>query len=1105
MNTHNTPTDELSPSEKRAKLAQLLQQKANQPPTTFPLSPGQQALWFIYRLAPESWAYNVVFSARICSPVDIPTLKAAFQVLTDRHPALRTNYTTDRDTPVQQVRASAEVCFIATDAAGWSDDRLHHELTSAAQTPFDLETEPVFRVSLYTRSSTEHVLLLVAHHIAIDLWSLTVLLDELRTIYADRLAGRPTQLPALDLQYADYVRWQAQTSLETADLYWQQQLAGELQPLNLPLDRSRPLVKNFTGASQTFELSPALTQQLKTLARAEEATLYVTLLAAFQVLLYRYSHQSEIVVCSPTAGRNQREYAGIVGYFVNSVILKSDLTDELTFQEFLVQVRGTVQAAIEHQNYPFSRLVERVRGDRSAQSSLFQVFFILQKLHRVEELSDFILPIDSDTQVDWGGLTLAPYSLPHQEGQFDLTLEAIDTGGTLKGIFKYDPDLFEPATIARTIDRFQTLLADIVAAPAQRISELTILPPTERQLLAEWNGTQTEDVRNPARLIHQLFESRVERHPDAIAVVFEAERLTYAALNARANQLAHHLQALGVEVGELVGLCVDRSSRSIVGILGILKAGGAYLPLDASNPADRLQATLRDAGVKVLVTEAALLTDLTCDRIVCLDRDLPTIAGYPITNLAEDGSVDRLAYVIYTSGSTGQPKGVAIDHANVFRLFMATDDWYRFNDRDVWTLFHSIAFDFSVWEIWGALLYGGRVVVVSQMVSRDPTAFYRLLGSEGVTVLNQTPSAFDRLMSIDEKLHSSSPLSLRLIIFGGEALNLASLEPWFDRHGDTYPQLVNMYGITETTVHVTYRPLTRADVRSSGSTIGRPIPDVRVYLLDAALQPVPIGVSGEMYVGGAGVARGYWQREELSKERFIANPFSADPAARLYKSGDLARYLPDGNLEYLGRIDTQVKIRGFRIELGEIEAVLSKCPEIVQSTVLVREDLPGDRTIVAYVVARDAVTFDRQQIRQFLRLKLPDYMVPSAFVVLAELPLTPNGKIDRRALPAPDRQRNERTIFVPPRNPLEQQLVQIWSHLLKIDAIGIEDDFFELGGHSLLATQVISRIQTVYSVSIPLRYMFEHPTIARFGTSIAPLVANYLSEDPDLEYEEGQI
>jgi amino acid adenylation domain-containing protein len=1104
MNNHTTQTTELSPAEKRAKLAQLLQQKANQPPAPFPLSPGQQALWFLYQLAPESWAYNVIFSARICSSVDIPALRQAFQSLIDRHPALRTIYTTQQDIPVQQVQASAQVYFVETDASGWSDDRLHDRLTAAARLPFNLENGPVLRVHLFTRSATEHVLLLVAHHIAIDLWSLTVLLDELRTIYADRQAGRSTQLPALDLQYADYVRWQSQTSLETAGDYWQQQLAGELQPLNLPTDRSRPLLQTFHGASQTFELSPELTQQLKTLARDEEATLYMTLLAAFQVLLHRYTHQDEIVVCSPTAGRNQREFSGIVGYFINSVILKAKPTGNLSFKEFLAQVRGTVLETIQHQNYPFSRLVERVNAAQgTTHSSLFQVFFILQKLQRVEELSDFILPIDSDTQIDLGGLTLEPYSLAHQEGQFDLTLEMIETSGTLKANFKYNPDLFDPTTIARTIAHFQTLLADIVANPAQQISALTILTPTEqRQLLVEWNGTQADYTRNPNTCIHQLFEAQVERTPAAIAAIFEGERLTYAELNAKANQLAHHLQKLGVQVGELVGICVERSFQSIVGILGILKAGGAYLPLDPSNPADRLEYILADAQVKILVTESGLLTNLqSCQQIVCLDLDLRTIGEYPATNLVDRGRSDRLAYVIYTSGSTGQPKGVLVNHDNVIRLFTATEDWYQFNERDVWTLFHSFAFDFSVWEIWGALFYGGRVVVVSQEVSRDPAAFYQLLGSERVTVLNQTPSAFDRLIEIDERLHLTEKLSLRLIIFGGEALNLASLEPWFDRHGDTCPQLVNMYGITETTVHVTYRPLTRDDLRSTGSVIGRPIPDLQIYLLDAYLQPVPIGVSGEMYVGGAGVAQGYWQRDELTTERFIANPFSQDPNARLYKSGDLARYLSDGNLEYLGRIDNQVKIRGFRIELGEIEAVLSKSPEIERSTVLVRNDLPGDRHLVAYVVLRNAATFNRHEIRQFLRPKLPDYMVPSAFVVLAQLPLTPNGKIDRRALPAPDRHRNENTIFVTPRNELEHQLAQIWSDLLKIESIGIEDNFFELGGHSLLATQVISRIQTVYSVSIPLRYIFEHPTIEQFGDRIRIVI----DDRSDIEYEQGQI
>jgi amino acid adenylation domain-containing protein len=574
----------------------------------------------------------------------------------------------------------------------------------------------------------------------------------------------------------------------------------------------------------------------------------------------------------------------------------------------------------------------------------------------------------------------------------------------------------------------------------------------------------------------------VQQTPDAVALVYGEDTLTYDKLNTRANQLAHHLRKRGVGPEVLVGICVERSIEMIVGLLGILKAGGAYVPLDPAYPKERLAFILQDTAVPVLLTQQRLLEALPeCGaKVICLDSNWEIIAQEKTDNLVSEATAENLAYVIYTSGSTGKPKGVLVSHGNVMRLMKATEPWYNFDQEDVWTLFHSYAFDFSVWEIWGVLLYGARLVIVPYDVSRSPKDFYNLLVNERVTVLNQTPSAFYQLIQAEETLFPKNDLALRLIIFGGEALELQSLKPWFKRHGDQNPQLVNMYGITETTVHVTYRPITNEDVQSGqGSVIGERIPDLQLYVLDGNLQPVPIGVAGELFVGGAGLARGYHNRPELTVERFIPNPYSNKPGARLYKTGDVARYLPNGDLEYLGRADQQVQIRGFRVELGEIEVVLAEYPGVNMAVVMAREDRPGDKRLVAYVVASHEPTPTFGELRSFLKEKLPDYMIPSGFVYLDTLPLTPNGKVDRRALPAPDLERFRlETKFVAPRTPVEKVLAEIWSKVLGLERVGVHDNFFELGGHSLLATQVVARVNQTFEVELPLRVFFEKPTVA---------------------------
>jgi amino acid adenylation domain-containing protein len=862
----------------------------------------------------------------------------------------------------------------------------------------------------------------------------------------------------------------AQLPFEAALDYWENQLDGGSGRLPLPLDRPRLAQPTFAGSSRSFELDRTLSDNLAILSQQQGVTLANILLAAFKTLLYRQTRAEDIIVGIPTVDRVDAEI------FVNAVAVRTNLAGNPSFLDLLQQVQQTVTSAQPHQNVP----IELIEGLELHVACIFETDLKFDKIH-----------LDQLTAVSW--------LVESNTAKFDLTLYLKPTSNGIAGQWIYNSDLFDPTTIDRLHQHFHNLLTAIVANPNQSIADLPMLPNLERQQLFDIDRPIPASRQH--QCLHHQFEAQVARDPDRIALVFEDQKITYQELNSQANQLAHYLQNLGVESNQLVGLCVERSIDTIVGILGILKAGGAYLPIDPSNPPERSAYILQDAQVKVLVTQSELPTNLaSCDQVICLDKDFQTIKTDPVTNPDRIGQPDDLAYVIYTSGSTGQPKGVLVNHQNVARLFTATEDWYHFNERDVWTLFHSFAFDFSVWEIWGALLYGGKLVIVPYFVSRDPTAFYQLLAAEQVTVLNQTPSAFYQLSTIDERLHLSHELSLRLIVFGGEALNLPSLESWFDRHGDTLPQLVNMYGITETTVHVTYQPLTRADLQSTASLIGRPIPDLQVYLLDTDLQPVPIGTSGEMYVGGAGVAQGYLRREELTRERFIPHPFSQDSQARLYKTGDLARYLPDGNLEYIGRIDHQVKIRGFRIELGEIEAVLSQHPDITENAVIVREDLPGDKRLAAYLVTRNQQLTTRE-LQDFLAAQLPTYMMPAMFAIVQTLPLTVNGKVDRRALLANqveskiigrehDLAANSLIESTPtnpngttdstPQQSTEAILVAIWSQVLGRPQVGIDDNFFELGGHSISIIQVAAAVrQQLGGVEIPVVKLFQYPTIAK--------------------------
>jgi amino acid adenylation domain-containing protein len=1111
--------ENLDLEEKRALLAHLLRERFSQPRALFPLSCGQQALWFLQRLEPESAAYNVVQAWRICSAVDVSALREAFQSLVNRHPILRTTYSVCDGKPVQQVHQHQEVSFEVKDASTWSAADLNDHLAEVAYCPFDLELGPILRVHLFIRSADDHVLLLAIHHIAIDGWSLDVLLDELGQMYAAIEDGGSASLSPLVAQYSDYIRWQTKALAgpegERLWGYWREQLGDGLPVLDLATDRLRPPTQTYQGAAYTFSLDERLCRAIRTLAEAEGVTPYVILLAAFYVLLYRYAGHNDIVIGTPMSGRTRAGFSNVVGYFVNMVALRADLSGNPTFKEFLRQVRRTVVQALEHQDYPFSLLVDRLQLERDpSRSPLFQAVFVLQKSQRLalkkspgvdeqkNKAGGFSPSSGRGICFDIGGLPFETFSLEERVALFDLELEFVEVDGAFSACLQYNKDLFDASSIARMGGHLCILLEGGIADCSRRLLDLPILSEAERcQLLEEWNGAGVQYLQS--QCIHELFETQVERGPDAVAVVMEGQSLTYGELNRRANHLAHYLQGMGVGPEVLVGICVERSFDMVVGLLGILKAGAAYLPLDPVYPEERLLFMLEDARSPVLLIQRHLLEELSAleswscpghdPRVVCLDRDWEMIAQGSCENPVSEAMADNLAYAIYTSGSTGRPKGVLVSHHNVMRLFEATAQWFEFDDLDVWTLFHTYAFDFSVWELWGALLHGGRLLIIPFLTSRSPDVFYALLLGERVTVLNQTPSAFRQLIRAGRTQDAANDLNLRWIIFGGEALELNSLRPWFDRYGERKPQLVNMYGITETTVHVTYRPLALRDLDvTSGSVVGSPIPDLCIYILDSCLRPVPIGVPGEIYVGGGGVSRGYLNCPGLTAERFVPNPFRDEEGARLYRTGDVARYLSDGDIEYMGRIDQQVKVRGFRIELEEVEAVLAKHPAVHEAVVLVQGDSPDKKRLVAYVVSGEGERPTSGELCRFLENSLPTYMVPAAFVMLKSLPLTSNGKINRRELLAMEIHRPELEVpCVLPSSALERAIADVWKAVLDLDRVGVHDNFFDLGGNSLLAVQVHSELQEVFEREMAMVHLFQYPTISS--------LAKHLLEDQEVE------
>jgi amino acid adenylation domain-containing protein len=1068
-----------------------------------PLSYGQQAMWFLYQIAPQSIAYNLYTTVWIGSKLDLRAWHRVWLHIIERHPILRTTYTQHEGQPVQVVHPYLEVNIKVTDASSWDLDYLNKQILAEADRPYNLETDSVLRVHLFTRSATEHIQLLAMHHIAGDMWSFDILLNELQVLYAteaktlaqaDLLVIENSDssnlktdniLPLPSLSYTDYVLWQtemlASSQGEQLSAYWHKQLAGELPLLYLPVDKLRPNVQTYCGATHIIKLDEELHQRLRKLSESEKTSLYRIFLAAFFVLFYRLSGQEDILVGCPVAGRSGlEEFERIVGYFTDPVVLRANLAGNPTFREFIAQVRRTVSEAKKHQDYPFPLLVKELLPERdSSRPPLFQVSLTWQK-HRWYE----------NTQKS--SLVMSPYVIEgHQRGAaFDIDLAIIEAGSEFYFCWQYNTDLFDADTVKRIAGNYQTLLLGILTNPEQRIANLPLLTEAEQyHLLVEWNNTKKDYTLD--KCIHQLFEEQVTKTPDAFAVELKGEKLTYQELNKKANQLAHYLQTLGVIPEVLVGVCVERSPLMVIGLLAILKAGGAYVPLDPTYPADRLAYMLNDSQAQVLVTQQSLINSIpnTDAKVICLDTDWGLISTQSEKNPQTEVKTNNLAYVIYTSGSTGKPKGVMIEHRSLVNFSQSVRDKYEMSVSDRVLQFASLSFDAAVEEIYPCLICGATLVLRTTKMLSSVSTFIQKCWEWQLTVLMVGTAYWNQLTSELATTNNTLPPSVRLLSTGGEKWLPEKLQQWqkcMDKRSRVHnlakpPLLMNGYGPTEATVLSTVYELSHLVIEDTQprQLIGTAFDNVQTYILDSYLQPVPIGVPGELHIGGVGLARGYLHRPDLTEAKFIANPFNK--SQRLYKTGDLVRYLPDGNIEFLGRIDNQVKIRGFRIELGEIETVLVTHPQVSEAVVIDSDDIPGSKRLVAYVVTRSKSEI-KSQLRSFLKQKLPDYMIPSAFVVLDALPLTPNGKVDRRGLPKPDQTRPDvEANYVAPQTEVERTIAAVWQEVLHLENIGIHHNFFQIGGHSLLATQIISRLSQVFQINLSVLTLFEAPTIASFA------------------------
>jgi len=1051
------------------------------------LSFAQERLWFVSQLETDNPFYNIPVAVRITGPLNVSALEKSINEIIRRHEVLRTTCSTIDGQPIQIIIPAASLALSMVDLRGLPkpdrEDRAMKLATQEARRPFDLANGPVLRASLMWLSEEDYLLLLTTHHFVADGWSMDVLYRELSTHYETFSTGRPSPLPELPIQCADFAYWQRQRLqgevLETQRRYWKKQLSGAPAVTELPIDRQRPAVQTYRGSMQSFELPETLSEVIKALSRREGVTLFMTLVAAFQTLLHRYTGQDDIVVGTAVSNRNRIETEALIGPFSNNLALRTDFSGSPTFRQLLARVREVAVGAYTHQDLPWEKLIEELQPERDlSRNQVFQMFFVLHE-HSVKQ--NLKLP----------GLSVRNFRIELGTARFDLSLGVTNEKNNLSGCVEYNTDLFDRSTITRLLGHFQVLLEGVGFDPDQPISRLPLLTEAERhQVLVAWNDTQG-DYPN-ACCLHQLFEAQVTRTPEAIATIFGDQLLTYRELNARANQLANHLRTLGVGPDVLVGLCVERSLEMVVGLLGILKAGGAFVPLDPAYPMERLTVILEDSRSPVLLTQDRLAESFAENgpHIIPLDTDWEIIARESRENLSSGATPENLAYVTYTSGSTGKPKGVMIENRSVVNVLTSFIKTYGLSAADRLLQQTSISFDVSVNEIFPILCVGGVVVLPNKDEVLDLGRLTRLIAEHRVTIIGAAPSL---LAALNGENHDLS--TLRLILSGGEALSYNDVDRLLKS-----TMVTNGYGPTETTICALSYDLDPQGLGKEATIpIGKPLMNYKVYILDKHLECMPVGSPGELCISGVGLARGYLNAPELTAESFVPNPFT--PGERLYRTGDLAKWLSDGNIEFLGRIDDQVKIRGIRIEPAEIEVSLDEHEAVRKTVVMAREDQRGDKGLVAYVVLDREPAPTINELRGFLKQKLPGYMAPSAFVFLEALPLTPSGKVDRQALPAPDYDRARLgDTFVAPRTSLETIIAEIWQDVLGVDRVGRYDNFFDLGGHSLLSMQVIARLEKKLGLRVsPGEFVFQ--TLAQLASSCSERLDSVPRTEPTTAVE----
>ena len=1038
---------------------------------TAPLSFAQQRLWFLDQYEPDNILYNIAHAIRLQGALDFTALEQSLNDILRRHEALRTTFSIVDDRPVQVIHKAWDFNLTLIELREPCSEKI--EATAArlaaeeAEKPFNLAKGPLLRVKLLRLAEDEHVLLITMHHIISDGWSIKVFIGEIEELYEAYTKGQRAALPELPMQYADFALWQRNwlqgEKLEEQLSYWRTQLADAPPVLDLPTDRPRPAFKTFHGAHRPLIFSKKLSEQITQLGRREGATLFMTLLSAFSGLLYRYTNQEDILIGTPIANRNRAETESMIGFFVNTLVLRVRLSDGITFRELLRQIRETALEAYEHQDLPFEKLVEELQPERTlSHSPLFQVMFHLQ--NAVSE------------SLSLSGLSMGELEVETQTAKFDLSLSMAESEEGLIGEVNYNTDLFDAASIERMARHFEHLLEAAVANPDEQVSRLRMLSQAERDEVLQWNDTHRDFAENSAedRPVHLMFAAQARRTPDAVAVRFEQQELTYSELNRSANRLAHRLRRLGVVPEVCVGLLARRSAEMIVAMLAVLKAGGAYVPLDPDYPRDRLTFILQTSQCPVLVTHGVTAAELAGeghDRVLVDTADC-TIDSESDADPANSTDPENAAYVIFTSGSTGTPKGIVITHRAVNHL-VAAADYVDLRSSNCVAQASNAAFDATTFEVWGALLSGAQLVGLPLDVILSPHDFAEEIRRQRIDTLFLTTALFNQIAY--ELPEAFAPLEH--LLFGGESADPSAVRQVLENGPPR--RLVNVYGPTESTTFATWQLVRELPRTVATVPIGRAISDTRLYILDRHLQPVPVGVTGELHIGGDGLARGYLDHPELTAERFVPDRFAGELGGRLYKTGDLTRWLADGRIEFVGRNDFQVKVRGFRIELGEIETVLCEHESVREAIVVARTDTRGEAYLAAYVVAAHGPLPTGGELRACLKAKLPEYMLPSVYRVLDKLPLTPHGKVDRHALPRSEGSERELDVaFVAPRNAVEEVLSEIFAEVLRVERVGINDNFFELGGHSLLATQVASLVRKTFQPDLPLRKIFEAPTVA---------------------------